>query len=243
MLPDALGRRSAAAYAAPTVHHIVLVEDDPAIAQPLQRALVREGFDVTHADRGLAAIEAVKRGGVDLVLLDLTLPDLDGLDVCRRIRASNLSIPIIMLTARSEEVDLVVGFDAGADDYLTKPFSMGELAARVRARLRVAAPPVAVEAQAIRLDLEAHRAFNGTSELQLTPKEFELLALLVSEAGRVVTRQRIIAEVWDESWFGNTRALDVHISALRRKLDDPPEHPRFIRTIRGVGFRFEAGGE
>jgi len=217
-----------------------MVEDDPAIAQPLQRALVREGFEVTHADRGHLALELVAAGPVDLVLLDLTLPDIDGLDVCRRIRLSQPHLPIVMLTARSEEVDLVVGFDAGADDYITKPFSMAELGARVRARLRGTATVGSIQAREIRLDLDAHRAWNGDDELALTPKEFELLALLVAEAGRVVSRQRIMQDVWGDGWYGNTRALDVHISALRRKLGDPAgEHHHYIATVRGVGFRFE----
>ena len=218
-----------------------MVEDDAGIAQPLQRALTREGFEVAHADTGQRALDLVVLGDVDLVLLDLTLPDIDGLDVCRKLRADHPVLPIIMLTARSEEVDLVVGFDAGADDYMTKPFSMAELAARVRARLRLATPiePRTVKVGEVQIDLEAHKAWRGSDELQLTPKEFDLLTLLVSEAGRVVTRQRIMTEVWAAGWYGNSRALDVHISAVRRKLGDPPDQPIFISTVRGVGFRFE----
>lgn len=217
-----------------------MVEDDPGIAQPLRRALVREGFDVVHAESGAAALELVDGGGIDLVLLDLTLPDIDGLDVCRQLRANHPRLPIVMLTARSEEVDLVVGFDAGADDYVTKPFSMAELSARVRARLRTASSTDEVLAEGpIRVDVEAHRATLDGQELNLTPKEFELLVLLMSDVGRVVTRQRIMSEVWSDEWYGNTRSLDVHLSALRKKLGDPSDHPRFISTVRGVGFRFE----
>jgi len=222
------------------VHRLLLVEDDVAIAQPLQRALGREDFDVVHIDNGTDAVTAALQGGFDLVVLDLTLPDIDGLEVCRRIRAADSSLPIVMLTARSDELDIVVGFDAGADDYMAKPFSIAELTARVRARLRnTATPEAVVEAQGVRVDLDAHRAWNGDEELHLTPKEFELLSLLLGEAGRVVTRQRILTEVWEDDFYATSRSLDVHVSALRRKLGDPPDHPRYVTTVRGVGFRFE----
>lgn len=223
------------------VQQLLLVEDDPAIAQPLQRALSREGFEVVHVDRGNDAVERALAGDIDLVVLDLTLPDLDGLDVCRQIRASNRTLPILMLTARSDELDIVVGFDAGADDYVAKPFSIAELTARVRARLRnTVAAESTIEAQNIRVDLEAHRVWRGEEELHLTPKEFELLTLLASDAGRVVPRQRILTEVWEDDFYATSRSLDVHVSALRRKLGDPPDHPRYVTTVRGVGFRFEA---
>ncbi|MFN8049908.1 MAG: response regulator transcription factor [Acidimicrobiales bacterium] len=219
---------------------LLLVEDDSAIAQPLARALTREDFEVVHMDRGNDAIAAALGGGFDLVVLDLTLPDVDGLEVCRRIRAHDSTLPIIMLTARSDELDLVVGFDAGADDYMAKPFSMAELTARVRARLRLTRRAEgALETHGIRLEPDAHRAWHGDEELKLTPKEFELLTLLMSDAGRVVTRQRILAEVWNDDFYATSRSLDVHVSALRRKLGDPPDHPRYVTTVRGVGFRFE----
>jgi DNA-binding response OmpR family regulator len=224
------------------VHRLLLVEDDAAIAQPLQRALSREDFEVVHVALGADAIAAALAGGFDLVVLDLTLPDIDGLDVCRAIRAEDSGLPIIMLTARSDELDLVVGFDAGADDYMAKPFSMAELTARVRARLRhTVATESVIEARGIRLETDAHRVWNGDEELHLTPKEFELLSLLVSEAGRVVTRQRILSEVWDDDFYATSRSLDVHVSALRRKLGDHPDQPRYVTTVRGVGFRFETG--
>lgn len=220
---------------------LLLVEDDPAIAQPLCRALAQHGFDVQHTDSGTTAVERARGGGTSLVLLDLTLPDVDGLDVCRRIRTDDPAIPIVMLTARAEEVDLVVGFDAGADDYITKPFSLAELVARVKARLRLSSPTATTVVQDVRLDREAHRAWRNDDEVELTPKEFELLSLLIGEAGRTVPRMRIMREVWDENWFGPTRTLDMHVSALRRKLDDDPLQPRYITTVRGVGFRFESG--
>ena len=226
--------------------HLLLVEDDPAIARPLLRALEREGFAVEHVEAGEPALDRVGAGGIDLVVLDLTLPDIDGLDVCRQIRSSHPTLPILMLTARREEVDVVVGFDAGADDYVAKPFRVAELVARLRARLRLASDVTADLADAdviaagdVRIDRAAHRAFLGQAEIELTPKEFELLSLLVAEAGRTVPRTRIMREVWDEHWWGPTRTLDMHVSALRRKLGDDPTNPRRIVTVRGVGFRLE----
>jgi len=219
---------------------ILLVEDDLAIAQPLIRALEREGFTVEHVSRGETALEA-RSSSIDLVLLDLTLPDLDGLAVCRGLRARDERLPIIMLTARSEETDIVVGLDAGADDYITKPFKLAELLARIRVRLRLAAPRQPPRVQGVLVDPEAHRAWQGDTELDLTPKEFDVLTLLVVDAGRVVARQRLMQEVWDEHYYGSTRTLDMHISSLRKKLGDDPANPRLITTVRGVGFRFETG--
>ncbi len=223
--------------------HLLLVEDDLAIARPLVRALEREGFAVEHVEAGAPALKRVGAGGLDLVVLDLTLPDIDGLDLCRQIRSGHPALPILMLTARREEVDVVVGFDAGADDYVAKPFRVAELVARLRARLRVApkGEPGAdiVTAGDVRIDRAAHRAFLGQVELELTPKEFDLLSLLAAEAGRTVPRARIMREVWDEHWWGPTRTLDMHVSALRRKLGDDPANPRRIVTVRGVGFRLE----
>lgn len=221
---------------------LLLVEDDDAIAGPLVRALVAQGYDVEHVGGGAAATDRVAAGDVDLVLLDLTLPDRDGLDVCRDLRRAGSDVQIVMLTARSDELDLVVGLDAGADDYVSKPFRVAELLARVRARLREAtaereSEPVA--AGEVRVDVAAHRAHLGDRELDLTPTEFELLALLVANAGRVVAREEIMRTVWGPDWYGSTRTLDVHVSALRRKLGDDPTRPRMLTTVRGVGFRFE----
>jgi DNA-binding response OmpR family regulator len=218
---------------------LLVVEDDEAIAEPLERALRREGHEVELVPDGLDAADRGAAGTHDLVILDLGLPRLDGVEVCRRIRAARPDVPIIMLTARTEELDAVVGLDAGADDYQAKPFRLAELLARVRALLRRTAPPVEA-AGGVRVDTAARRAWRGLEELRLTPKEFDLLALLVSEAGTVVRRERIMDEVWDTNWFGSTKTLDVHVSALRRKLGDDPGDPHLLTTVRGVGLRFEA---
>jgi DNA-binding response OmpR family regulator len=223
---------------------LLLVEDDDAIAEPLARALRREGYEVDHRRAGRDALRAADEGGVDLVVLDLGLPDLDGVEVCRRLRRDHPDLPVLMVTARAEEVDAVVGLDAGADDYVTKPFRLAELQARIRARLRrpaAEAEPDVRERNGVRVDAAARRAWADDRELDLTTKEFDLLALLVKEAGRVVPRERIMREVWDEHWHGSTKTLDVHVSWLRRKLGDDPAAPRYVTTVRGVGFRFETG--
>lgn len=218
-----------------------MVEDDDAIAGPLVRALRGQGHQVEHVGSGGGATERATSGDVDLMLLDLTLPDRDGLDVCRAVREAGSDVQILMLTARAEEVDLVVGLDAGADDYVTKPFRLAELLARVRARLRAAeeGAPAVVSAGEVRVDRGAHRAFRDGHELELTPIEFDLLAVLVAEAGRTVSREQIMDRVWGEDWVGSSRTLDVHVSALRRKLGDDPSAPRLLTTVRGIGFRFE----
>ncbi len=222
---------------------ILLVEDDERISDPLIRVLGAEGFEVIHTATGAAAIEAVAEHHPGLVLLDLTLPDIDGLDVCRKVRTTSPDLPIIMLTARAEEVDVIVGLDAGADDYIAKPFRLAELVARIRARLRVAAlatmsTPV-LEGAGLRVDVDARRAFRDDLEIELTTKEFDLLALLMSRPGVTFTREQIMSTVWDDNWWGSTRTLDTHISTLRRKIQDDTDPPSIIVTLRGVGFRFE----
>ena len=215
---------------------VLLVEDDPAISEPLARALGREGYEVRAHGTGRGALGDIL--GADLVVLDLGLPDIDGLDVAREIRSQGSSVPILVLTARADEVDMVVGLDAGADDYVTKPFRLAELLARVRALLRRAGSDFqddALEAQDIKIDVSAHRAFQDGRELQLTAKEFDLLRILIKEAGNVVPRQ----EVWGSDPAGSTKTLDMHISWLRRKLGDDATYPYYISTVRGMGFRFE----
>lgn len=224
----------------------MLVEDDDGIATPLAAALRGDGYRVVRVATGSDALQAAAQG-VAAVVLDLGLPDIDGVEVCRRLRDVAPGAPVLMLTARTSEADVVVGLDAGADDYVTKPFRLAELLARLRALLRRTASepgrPVhrVVSAQDVRVDVDARRAWVGERELDLTPKEFDLLALLVTEAGAVVDRERIMRDVWDTNWFGSTKTLDMHVSWLRRKLGDDANDPRYLTTVRGVGLRFDAG--
>ncbi len=217
---------------------ILVVEDDDAIAAALVRVLRSQGHPVHHLDRGARAHLAATRETA-LVILDLGLPDVDGLDVCRKLRAARPDLAILILTARDQEIDVVTGLDAGADDYLVKPFRLSELLARVRAGLRrvedAAEPEPPLRAGTVVVDRGARRAWRGDEELQLRPKEFDLLAVLVADAGRVVTRDRIMRDVWDTDWLGSTKTLDTHVLSLRGKVG--AEH---ITTLRGVGYRFEA---
>jgi DNA-binding response OmpR family regulator len=220
------------------VARILLAEDDEGIRVPLVRALEREGHDVEAVATGDDAIAAGVDGAHDLLVLDIGLPGPDGIEVCRRVREGRPAVPIVFLTAQDGEMDAVNGLDAGADDYITKPFRLVELLARVRAQLRrVSAEQFS--AFDVSIDTAARRAWRGDDELELSPKEFDLLALLVRDAGRVVTRERIMSEVWDENWFGSTKTLDMHVSWLRRKLGEDAEHPQRLITVRGVGLRFE----
>jgi DNA-binding response OmpR family regulator len=213
--------------------HILVVEDEDAIADPLVAGLRREGYDVSRVGTGGDALEAPS---ADLVLLDLRLPDIDGLDVCRRLRERS-RVPIIVLTARGEEADRVVGLELGADDYVVKPAGLRELIARIRAVTRRAASPGgaggALTVGALEVDERARRATLDGLELELTPKEFDLLAALARDPGAALSRQRLLAEVWQTSWYGSSKTIDVHVAALRRKLGDPG----WIETVRGVGFR------
>jgi two-component system response regulator RegX3 len=225
---------------------ILLVEDETSITEPLAEALRSEGFETKVAGTVAEALE-LARSGPDLVLLDVMLPDGSGLDVCRELRQSS-RVPIIMLTARGEEADRVVGLELGADDYVVKPFSAREVVARIRAVLRRVSEPErpaadALEVGELRLDSSRREVTHRGEVLELSRKEFDLLQLLMSNAGSVVSRQRLIEEVWDTNWFGSTKTLDVHVSGIRRKLDDDAARPRYIHTVRGVGFRFAAPGD
>jgi DNA-binding response OmpR family regulator len=229
------------------VTRVLLIEDEESIAVPLVGALEREGFDVAHAPTGREGLDAAGDDSVDLVLLDLMLPDMDGRDVCRQLRRSS-SVPVIMLTAKGLETDRVVGLELGADDYVVKPFSVAELAARIRAVLRRssergAAPKDVLAVGAVQLDRRTWTARLGGKPLELARREFELLRILLEHAGEVVTRDTLMREVWDTEWMGATKTLDVHVSTLRRKLGDDPAAPRYIHTVRGVGFRFAGADE
>jgi DNA-binding response OmpR family regulator len=218
---------------------VLLAEDDMAISEPLARALRREGYQVDVREDGPAALDCALGSGVDLLVLDLGLPGMDGLEVCRRLRSEGQLFPVLVLTARADEVDTVVGLDAGADDYVTKPFRLAELLARVRALLRRGSADSGSGVHGVRIDVDSHRAWIGDRELSLTAKEFDLLRVLIRDAGRVVTRDQLMREVWDTTWWSSTKTLDMHISWLRKKLGDDAAKPRFITTVRGVGFRFE----
>ena len=225
---------------------ILLVEDETSIIEPLAEALRSEGFDTLVAGTVSEALEQARREP-DLVLLDVMLPDGSGFDVCRELRRGS-HVPIIMLTARGEEADRVVGLELGADDYVVKPFSAREVVARIRAVLRRAQAPEpaddsALEVADVHLDPARREVTLRGDVLELSRKEFELLQLLMRNAGSVVTRERLIDEVWDPNWFGSTKTLDVHVSGIRRKLGDEPSQPRYLHTVRGVGFRFSSPDE
>jgi two-component system response regulator RegX3 len=215
---------------------VLIVEDDDAIATPLAKGLEREGLDVDRVETGEAALARASQTSFDVVLLDLGLPDRDGFDVCRELRARS-DVPIIVVTARSEEVDRVVGLELGADDYIVKPFGFRELVARIRAVARrrpvPLSPAVATELPGLVIDRRTRRVVVDDTEIALTPKEFDLLAFLAEDAGAVCSRQQVLEEVWDPHWYGPTKTLDVHVASLRKKLGDP----RWIETVRGVGFR------
>jgi DNA-binding response OmpR family regulator len=211
---------------------VLLAEDDTGIAEPLSRALQREGYEVMVVRDGPTALTWADQDEIDLLVLDLGLPGMDGLDVCRRLRRARPDVPVLMLTARTDEVDFVVGLDAGADDYVAKPFRLAELLARVRALLRRSAPD-ALQVGGVRMDLAGHRVHIEGIEVGLANKEFELLRVLLSRPGQVVSREEILREVWNDSELKSSKTLDMHMSWLRRKIGSSR-----IATVRGVGFRF-----
>jgi len=225
---------------------ILLVEDEQSIAEPFAKALERSGFSTTVARSGGEAMRLVRELEPDVVLLDLALPDLNGRDVCRGLRSES-DVPIIMITASGTVTDRVVGLELGADDYVVKPFATTEVIARIRAVLRRGRSDAGqvgmLSVGALRLDLDARRVWLAGRELELTRKEFDLLARLARDTDRVVTRESLMSDVWDMNWFGSTKTLDVHIAWLRRKLGDDPASPTYIRTVRGVGFRLSAPEE
>lgn len=220
---------------------ILVVEDEITLRETLALNLRADGHDVEEVGDGEAALEAGRQGDVDLIVLDVMLPKLDGLTVCRLIRRES-RVPIILLTARSTEADKIIGLETGADDYIVKPFSLGELLARVRAALRRGSsgpPATLLESGDLRLDLEARRATLRGAPLTLAPREFELLAMLMRNRGMALTRELLVGRVWGDAFEGETRTLDVHIRWLRMKIEADPSHPERITTVRGVGYRFE----
>ncbi len=223
---------------------ILLVEDEVALSEPLSYLLEREGYEVEVAGDGADAVTAFDRAGADLVLLDLMLPGLPGTEVCRELRVRS-SVPIIMLTAKDSEVDIVVGLELGADDYVTKPYSTRELLARIRAVLRRRVDDEdlddrILEAGRVRMDVERHTVAVDGDEISMPLKEFELLELLMRNAGRVLTRGQLIDRVWGSDYFGDTKTLDVHIKRIRSKIEHTPSEPVMLVTVRGLGYRFEA---
>jgi DNA-binding response OmpR family regulator len=225
---------------------ILVVEDDRGVAVSLTDGLTDAGFDVSHAATGRAALEAEAEEDIDVVLLDLGLPDMDGRDVCRHLRSRSSNVPIIMLTARGDEFDRVLGLELGADDYVTKPFSVRELVARIRAvtRRTITGSVDVIEADepqtvgALTIDRRTRRVSLGQQPISLTAKEFDLLAFLATDPGAVQSRTVILENVWDTHWYGPTKTVDAHVAAVRKKLGDP----RWIEAVRGVGFRFEEPG-
>ena len=222
---------------------ILVVEDEESISDPLSYLLRKEGYDVAMAATGPEALAEFERSSTDLVLLDLMLPGLSGVDVCRSIRQRS-SVPIIMLTAKDSEIDKVVGLEIGADDYITKPYSSRELLARIKAVLRrMSEPddlvPATLEVGPVRMDVERHTVSVNGGPTALPLKEFELLEMLLRNAGRVLTRMQLIDRVWGTDYVGDTKTLDVHVKRLRAKIEPDPANPRHIVTVRGLGYKFE----
>ncbi|MBL8930125.1 MAG: response regulator transcription factor [Kineosporiaceae bacterium] len=224
---------------------ILVVEDEESFSDPLSYLLRKEGFEVSVAGDGPAALDEFDRAGADLVLLDLMLPGLPGTEVCRQLRSRG-NVPVIMLTAKDSEIDKVVGLELGADDYVTKPYSSRELVARIRAVLRrgveVEAPhtTATVEAGPVRMDIDRHVVTVDGEPIALPLKEFELLELLLRNAGRVLTRMQLIDRVWGVDYVGDTKTLDVHVKRLRSKIEPDPANPRYLVTVRGLGYKYEA---
>jgi len=224
---------------------ILVVEDEASFSEALEFLLGKEGFSVVTADTGTEALRKFDQGGIDLVLLDLMIPEVSGTEVCRQIRTKS-RVPIIMLTAKDSEVDKVVGLEIGADDYVTKPYSSRELVARIRAVLRrnsgeaIDNEPGVMTVGAIKMDVDRHQVSVNGAPISLPLKEFELLEFLVRNSGRVLTRTQLIDRVWGSDYFGDTKTLDVHVKRLRAKIEKDPANPTYIQTIRGLGYKFES---
>jgi two-component system response regulator RegX3 len=221
---------------------VLVVEDEESYREALAYMLRKEGFDVVEAADGAAGLAEYDRTGADIVLLDLMMPGLPGTEVCRQLRLRG-PVPVIMVTARDSEIDKVVGLELGADDYVTKPFSHRELVARIRAVLRrgtdTELAPDVVESSGVRMDVERHEVSVNGHRVKLALKEFELLEMLLRNAGRVMTRGQLIDRIWGADYVGDTKTLDVHVKRLRSKLEDDPANPRYLITVRGLGYKFE----
>ncbi|MFZ5434927.1 MAG: response regulator transcription factor [Bacillota bacterium] len=226
-------------------HKILVVDDELSIVKLISVNLQREGFAVLTASDGRTALELIRREKPDLILLDIMIPGPDGLEICRTLDREGIRIPIILVTAKDSEVDTVVGLEIGADDYITKPFSTRELVARVRAVLRRsdrnadAASPVVLEYGGLKIYPAGYEAYQNGKVLSLTTKEFELLAYFMKNRGRVISREQLLDALWGYTYVGDSRVVDVHVSHLREKIEPDPKNPRFIKTIRGVGYKFE----
>ncbi len=224
---------------------VLVVEDEDSIRDAVSFMLRKEGYEVIAAADGVAAVNAYEQENIELILLDLMLPGMSGTDVCRQIRQTS-NVPIIMLTAKDSEIDKVVGLELGADDYVTKPFSTRELTARIKAVLRrgtvqeAAADDTIISAGPVRIDVERHEVTIGDTPASLPLKEFDLLALLTRNAGRVLTRAQLIERVWGSDYVGDTKTLDVHVKRLRSKIEKDPAHPQYLVTIRGLGYKFDS---
>ena len=231
-------------------HKVLIVEDDQTLLDVLKYNFLNEGYEVIMAVDGIQALESARAAKPDIIVLDIMLPRLSGLEVCRILR-KEITVPILMLTAKAEEIDKVLGLELGADDYLTKPFSVRELLARVRAMLRrvemvqqetlAKQEPVTqiIKVANLKIDLARHQVFLGESILDLSPKEFELLTFLVRNCGRVFNREQLLEKVWGYDYAGDTRTVDVHIRWLRQKIENDPAHPKHLLTVRGFGYKFE----
>lgn len=231
-------------------NRILIVEDDRTLLEGLRYSLSREGYKISTAVDGVQALEVARAEKPDLIILDIMLPELDGLEVCRILRREGMSIPILMLTAKAEEIDRVVGLELGADDYITKPFNLRELLARIRASLRRVEmmqqevskgeqPSLRLRFGDLEIDLSRHQVALGGSILSLSPKEFELLSHLARNPGRVISRNTLLEKIWGYEYEGDTRTVDVHVRWLRQKIESDPARPHRIITVRGVGYRFE----
>jgi DNA-binding response OmpR family regulator len=222
---------------------IMIVDDEPVIIESLSYSLRREGYEVFNSSNGKEAMELFVQCQPDLVVLDIRLPEMDGLEVCKRLRISS-TVPIIMLTARTDELDRILGLEVGADDYLPKPFSFRELLARIRALLRRVAmdqkmnPGTPLQIGGLSIDPVSRRVLKNHQELQVSAREFEILNLMMSKAGQACSRQELLAGIWGEEWLGDSRTLEVHIRWLRLKVEDDPTNPKYIQTVRGYGYRF-----